>query len=299
MEDHQKLLAEAHAMGLHYTGTDTLELRALLDLARANKGREHPVPCYGLSFDGTDRRCRICSLRNPCADADRKPRVEVTTAKLSPVPCEICASGLLEVELLDLETRELRDYGCSTPGCPGTVSVQYGWETHGATAVRDIGFQPAEDPEVKKTVVKLKVVKPPVAPAEPTPTEPTPAEPTPAESAPPPPPKVRVKTVKPAEKPAAKPAAKKAAPPAQVPRVAQVAQIPAKKKGKVTFFRIVEGTPDCRGFEAPSLTTVVTRITGTRSWSPKKFFGEASANPKPGDRLTKLYRNTMYVVEAC
>lgn len=298
MDEHNKLLAEAHSLGLHYTGTDTLELRALLDMARAQRGREHPVPCFGLSFDPTDRRCRICSLRNPCADADRKPRIEVTTAKLSPVPCEICREGRLEVELLDLETRELRDFGCSTPGCPGTVAVQYGWETHGAAVVRDIEFKPVEDPEMKKPV-KLRVVKPgEVAP--------------PATEAP------RAKVVLTDKVPALAtrlPAAEKAAPvslkrvrvaapkavapePEPVPEPA-AAEAPRRrgKARKPSEFRIKSGTPDLVGFKASTLTAIVCKIVGGRSWSARKFFGNEALNPKPGTTLFKLYRGTTYYVE--
>lgn len=289
MDDFKKLLAEAHATGLHYTGTDPLELRALLDMARAQRGREHPVPCFGLSFDPTDRRCRICSLRNPCADADRKPRIEVTTAKLSPVPCEVCAEGRLEVELLDLETRELRDFGCSTPGCPGTVAVQYGWESHGAAVVRDVEFRP-EDPEMKKPV-KLRVVKPAEASA-PVPPEPAKVEPAqPAKAEP-----VKVKLVKPA-KPAKDAASEKPAKRAPVPAKRASSPQKAKHPAKPTGFRITHGAEALVGFEASSLTAITHKIVGGQSWSARKFFGEDALHAPPGSTVSKMYRGVTYTVE--
>ncbi len=179
------LRRQAQALGLHYNGRSTVELEAFLALARAEGGKDHPVACYGLSFEPTDRRCRICALRDPCGAMDHRPRVEVLDpARLDDVVCESCGAGQLSVELLaadsaEGEAREIRDYGCTTPGCLNTLGVQCGWEAQPERAPQEIAFAPKPErrlegvqaaPRVsdsatpgskKKKRPKLKIVRPP------------------------------------------------------------------------------------------------------------------------------------------
>ena len=49
-----ELLTQAQELGIQYTGTDGDDLRGLVSMARKESGREHPVPCYGLSYDPTN-----------------------------------------------------------------------------------------------------------------------------------------------------------------------------------------------------------------------------------------------------
>src|SRR5512142_57089 len=85
----QELMREAQQLGLHYTGHDCAELELIVTLARQERGVAHPVACYGLSYEPTDRRCRICQLRGPCSELDKRPRVEVLDPnQLESVLCE-------------------------------------------------------------------------------------------------------------------------------------------------------------------------------------------------------------------
>jgi len=125
----KQLMLEAHELDIQYTGSDPVELYAIVMMERAERGRSLPVPCYGKSFDSTDRRCRVCQLRDQCADLDKSPRVVLVEAKLQAIPCEACDRGMLEVECdVNPETGEVRDYGCTTAGCQNSVGVQCGWE---------------------------------------------------------------------------------------------------------------------------------------------------------------------------
>ena len=321
-----QLLTKAHELGLSYSGSDIDELRGLVTMAQAEKGKDHPVPCFGLSYDPTDRLCRVCQLRNPCADADGKPRVEMAEPPMNAVPCEVCGKGDLSVELLDLETRELKDYGCTHRGCPGSLSVQCGYENHGAEVVRELVFEPP--PVEKKPVtvappspvaspapvappapvdspkkVKLRVVRPPGNVA---PTPPPPAPPAPPVDAQ----KVvhvkvspQTKASKAAKALKAKPskAATKAKPSkaaTKMPKVAKIKTAAVKAASEKTTGRsssslvfIFDGTP------FTSLSKLVNTITGTRNWSPLKFFGVTPESAQAGQTLTKTWNGEQYIVE--
>lgn len=294
-QEFQTLLVEAQELGLHYTGDDVVELQGLVTMARAEKGKDHPVPCFGLSYDPTDRRCRICSLRNPCADQDKKPRVELANARLQMLPCEVCGKGHLEIELLDPETRELRDYGCTTKGCPGTVSIQCGWETHGQEVAREVAFEPQGSGAAE--------AKPPVGNDDSPSPEPAQAggeaSGTSEQNAP----RVRLRVVqgggggKTAPKKATKKAAKKARKGARAKKGAKKAPTeatkpakPAKAASKKLVF-IYDGKP------YSSLSKVVNTITESRNWSPAKFFGVKPDEVRAGATYEKQWNGSRYIVE--
>jgi len=153
MSKFEDLLVEAQSLGIQYTGEDVDELFGFISLAKADVGREHPVPCFGIKFDPTDPRCRICQLKDPCADKDNQPRVEVLEAKLSPVPCESCGKGDLEIECID-DYGALRDYACTTKGCPNSVAIQCGWEFN--DDLEDESAVTFDEPEVKQEPVTVK-----------------------------------------------------------------------------------------------------------------------------------------------
>lgn len=289
-QEFQTLLVEAQELGLHYTGDDVVELEGLVTMARAEKGKDHPVPCFGLSYDPTDRRCRICSLRNPCADQDKKPRVELANARLQMLPCEVCGKGHLEIELLDPETRELRDYGCTTKGCPGTVSIQCGWETHAQEVAREVAFETQDS-----GAAEAKPVGGDDSPSS------EPAQAGGAASGTPEPdkPRVRLRVVQgggaksaPAKKAAKKKATKKGAKKAAARKGASAKKgaKPAKPAGKKLVF-MYDGKP----FD--SLTKVVNTITASRNWSPQKFFGVKPGTAKAGDTYEKQWKGSTHIVE--
>jgi hypothetical protein len=280
---------DAHALGIHYTGDDPSELHVFVQMARAERGKSHPVPCYGLSYDPTDRRCRICQLRNPCADTDKRPRVELVKLPLQALPCDSCGVGVLQEELRDRDTNEVRDYGCTTKGCQNTVSIQCGWESVKPAAAEIVLGEPAPEPVKKPEPVKppalqviqggqgvlqaaesttkkikLKKVKPAVAPA----------------AAPPPPAPPQ---------PVAPPAAAKrgkAKPEAAKPE-------PAKRKTMPKGLRFAYD-----GAIYDKLGKVVNAATGKATWSATHFFDKFDlSNLKPGDVLERDYGGKTHKVE--
>jgi hypothetical protein len=321
--DFKALIREAQDLGIHYTGDDGVELHGLVAMARAEKGREHPVPCYGQSFDPTDRRCRICQLRNPCADLDHRPRVDVLEAKLQAIPCEACGKGMLEIELVNPETKEVRDYGCTTRGCPNSIQVQCGWESVGSEVVREIvlGEQTgsadpgnaAEEAAEITTDGSSAASEPEAGAPEPGATDPV------GESAAPVPAskpnlraieggkgkkkaarKVTVKrgsakgskksvvVKRSAKKATSKKASKKTA------KKTAKKKAPAKKQSKANgkmAFRAL-------GETYTSLTALVNDITQSRNWSPAKFFAHVDTKAvKVGDKFSRDYNGTEVEVE--
>ena len=142
------LVAQAQELSIQYYGDDSAELHALVQLAMATKGDAHPVPCFGQSYDPINRGCRICTLRDRCADIDKKPRVELVSAKLQAVVCESCARGMLEVAVED-DAGNLRDFACTTAGCQNTVAVQCGWESVGNIVPVEVVLPAKKTAEVK------------------------------------------------------------------------------------------------------------------------------------------------------
>jgi hypothetical protein len=308
--DFGTLMAEAQDLGLQYTGNDPVELDALVTMARLEAGDKHPVPCYGKSYDPTDRRCRICQLRKACADLDPSPRVEVLAPdgkpQLEPIPCGACAKGELSVELLDVEARTLRDYGCTTRGCQQTVGIQCGWST-------DVSPEIVIEEEKGSEEESEAKAEPVAGPAVPPSAEPVPAPPKPKR-------KVVVKkgkstkkkkaakkaTKKVSKKPAAKkaakkPTAKKAAKKAAKKPTAKKkeAKKTAKPKPKQTsLFGASTNGLKFRldgGEEYESLTQVAQEITGGRNWSGPKFF-KVDHELSPGEVLRRTWKGSEHTV---
>ncbi len=297
------LHTEAHELGIQYNGDDPHELHQFVQLARSERGKDHPVPCFGLSYDPTDRRCRICQIRNACADQDNSPRVEVVEAKLNPIPCDACGKGILEVECLDNETRQLRDYACSTKGCQNSVAVQCGWEKVGQNTVREIVIEgkraetkkpekvatPGKDSDAAETSGKSKPPKLRVVRG---------GKDTSSKSKTPP--KVTVtRTKKPAKTKKAKKTKKaaKAKPPAKAPLTPRIAN--ANPVRRTQPAKAPEGLVyECNnGVTYKSLTALVNFITDSRDWSPRKFFKIDTAKVRDGDELTRQFRGETYTVK--
>lgn len=274
-EELKRLQAQAHALGLHINSNDPIEIAALVALASKERGSEHPVPCYGLSYDPTDRRCRICQLRSKCADLDKSPRVEVTDlAQLQPVTCDVCA-GQLEVELLDREQKQVRDYGCTTMGCCNTLGVQCGWETHAETAVRDIVLPKEQEAQEAEAAEQEAAEAEPEAGESVPPADPPPAPP------------------KPKKKKATKKTATKGKP-----------KVVVKKKGakkKATKKKVVKAAPASKlvfiydNEPYATLTPIAVAISGSRNWSGKRFF-RVKGDLEAGMVLEREWEGQTYTV---
>lgn len=327
--DLKQLMTEAQDLGIQYYGDDPDELGMFIAMARAEAGKSHPVACYGLSYDPTDRRCRICQLRNPCADLDRRPRIEVLDVSLQPVPCAVCGTGMLEVECEDPDTHQLRDYACTRKGCPNTLSIQCGWETVGQSTVREVVLGEHEVESADEAEAS-GADSPDAGDTEPSPEVPSgdatdsgtsdsaavqpKSKPKPPKSKPKP--KLRVvKGGKPAEsktkatkkkvvvKKSAKPApvkevVKKKAPVKKAPATKKVTKKVVKKSG---IARGVGGGAFryklLGGLTYGSLSALVNDVTGARNWSPRKFFNVDPSDVKAGDRLEREFKGVTYIVE--
>lgn len=296
--DFRALMARAHELGVHYTGEQALELEMLLAMAEKEQGPEHPVPCFGLSYDPSARPCRMCSLRNACADLDKSPRVEVADVRrLLPVPCEVCRKGELSAELLDPESRELRDYGCTTTGCQNTISIQCGWEAGMRVEMQFGEVEEEEQPEAQGSGQESGIAGGDSAdPAEATASSPADSGTTGAV----------------AEEPAAEASASAAetddaagpgaasGPPSQTssPKKKKAPKVNvqrSKKKTRATKTGAMRFRLNDREFT--SLTAVATEITGSRNWSGPKFFKVRAADVKRGMTLSREHEGTTYVVE--
>jgi hypothetical protein len=317
----KRLQKESHEFGLHIQSNDPIELEAILTLARQERGADHPVPCYGLSYDPTDRRCRVCHLRGKCSELDTSPRIEVMDLnQLQPVICEVC-HGSLEVELLDKEDQEVRDYGCTTEGCMNTLGVQCGWENNKADVVRSIVLpddqkkeekekeaesEPADDPSspplgaespaspqpaskktTKKKTSKKKRAKNKAAKKKavkkPKPQPKPKEEPKPKER-----PKTKVVVKKASKKAKSKPKAKEPAKVIKLPVRTAATPKGGNNKSKLLF--------SYNGQVYVSLTAIAVEITGTRSWSGPRFFKAKTAKLAPGAVLTREFGGNVYEV---
>ncbi|MGH7536372.1 MAG: hypothetical protein ACREMG_12455 [Gemmatimonadales bacterium] len=260
------LRQDAEAMGLHYTGDSPYELEGLISLVRAKRGDSQKVRCFGLSYDPTDPRCRVCQLNNPCADLDKRPRVDLVQVRfLQAIPCGSCGTGVLDQALLDPDTRKVRDYSCTTRGCHNTVSIQCGFQ--------DMDAKPPE--EVTEIVLGVppepKAGKKPPAPEAASPG--ANGEPAPGEK-----PKLRIVRH-------AAPPKKKAPPP---PPSTKPKGGPSVTTGQFVF------TYDGREFE--TLNAIVVQITGSRAWSPKRFFGTSPDDVKDGMVLSRDWKGEKHKV---
>jgi hypothetical protein len=290
--DMESLRQEAGSLGLHYTGHSGPELHGLISLARAKRGGG-PVRCYGLSYDPTDPRCRVCQLRNPCADLDKRPRVEtvnVQTQFLHSVPCGACGAGLLNQELLDPETRETRDYGCSTKGCHNVVSIQCGFETppvvsepiHEIVLGTPLASVPLSEPPVPgasasgangaSAAPELRIVRTP-RPKRPNEVKASAKKKAPVKVAPPPPP------LPPAPLPA------------KSPKVA--AKVAPVKKGAPR----VDLRYQYQDIWYATLKMVVQAITGNDAWNSVRLFGVKASDLKVGQVLRCELKGAKYEVK--
>lgn len=124
-EAFKALILEAQELGMHYTGNNPLELEGIIAIAKSKRRKKQLVPCFGLSFDPTDRRCNVCQVRIRCAEEDSSPRIILAdTGGLRAIPCDVCKRGNLEVELANEDM--IVDYGCTESGCANSLRLQCG-----------------------------------------------------------------------------------------------------------------------------------------------------------------------------
>jgi len=284
-------LKEAHLLGIHYTGRDLAELEIQLAMVKTERGSDHPVPCFGLAHEPTDRRCRMCSLRGPCSERDTRPRVEVLDPQhLESVVCESCGRGELSVELLTRDTRELRDYGCTWPGCPNTLGLQCGWAPR--RAIHSIVIEDSKAAKAKETAVEV---------------EEQPASPEPAKKKRRPREKkgARAEKSDPVPKKGKAPKVPKAEAPEEIVEKA-VARAAEKVEKEIAKRPKLEIVPDpehtatlgfvCGGMRYRSLTAVVIGETGSKDWSGPRFF-RVKSNLTAGMRLEREWQGRMIVVD--
>lgn len=292
----KRLQRQAHEMGLHIYSDDPTEMEALLALAKKERGSDHPVPCFGLSHDPTDRRCRICQLRTRCAELDKSPRVEVgQNVQLQPVPCEVCG-GSLEVEIETKDRTEVRDYGCTTMGCLNTLGVQCGWERHGGGAVRKVVLpkdKPAEEKKVDRAPEAPDTTEVSSLQHETHPTGES-AVTLESESKPDPEPKPQRKKpkivlVKPEPKPVKKKSVKK--------RPGPKKKITKKKATKKKAVKTKPGRPVFvyGGQTYKSLSAVSFEICQSKNWSGRRFFNVVGPI-RAGTTLQREWQGQKYVV---
>lgn len=289
--DFKALLVEAQELNIQYNGDDPVELHALITLARSDVGKDHPVPCFGLSYDPTNRCCRICQLRDPCADKDKRPRIEVLEAKLQPVPCDACGKGLLEIECED-EWGELRDYACSTKGCPNTIAIQCGWESIDTDqVVREIVVEssdpskpepkpepkPESEPVAEQAVESTaKQTDAPVESEQPEQTEPAKT------------PKLRV--IRGGSKSDPKKTKKSSKKKTSTKKTVRKPKPVVKNAPKVRFVH--------KGETYNSMSVLVNEITGSTNYSANRFFKIDSVKAlQPGDVVEREWRGFVYRVE--
>ena len=284
-EELQRLQRQAHELGLHINSKDPLELEALIALAGRERGSDHPVPCYGQSYDPTDRRCRVCQLRSKCRELDPRPRVEVVElSQLQAVVCEVCG-GSLEVELLDRESREIRDYGCTTTGCLNTLGIQCGWEGHQDQLARIVVLP--KDEQEKAEPEDAATTSPPSS-----------------EEAPPASPSTKTAKKKTAKKKAAKKkAAKKVVVKGDDPDEPGPSEPKKSKKVVVKTRKVSAPEPGTSGIvyvyegeHYTTLTPIAVRISGSRNWSGKKFF-KVKGEPAAGTKLERKWEGVIHVVQ--
>jgi len=293
------LMQKARNLNLHYTGHELAELEMIVTMARQQRGTSHPVGCYGVSFEPTDRRCRICQLQGPCAELDQRPRVEVLDPQqLESVLCEACGKGELRLELKTPESQEVRDYGCTNSSCPNTLGIQCGWmEKASQTSIafqakpkkRVVGVmepepEPEDEEDGEEEEAEAEVV------AEPAAVKPEPVAAAVDHNALPARPRLRI--VKKVPEPAV-------VAPAPKTVVAPVPKVKASKKSK--------GRGRCRsaggvkfkmaGTVYNSLSAVASEITKNRAWSGGRFFGVAVADLHVGDLLQRKWAGKVIRVE--
>lgn len=112
------LLCRLHACGLHYAGDNNADLEQLVVSAEAER---HDMPlCFARSYSSRSSDCRTCDIRRRCEEGS--PRWQMPLVIVPVVECgEPGCDGDLIVDLCD-GAGNVVDRGCSTPGCPGTVS---------------------------------------------------------------------------------------------------------------------------------------------------------------------------------
>ena len=124
------LLAEARALGLHYVGNSTAEVRQVIqDESDLRAGKP---PCYTQSYSPTDRKCRKCELQHDCGPLTVDPLVNLHEA---PDVDELKCFGLGGTEdrrrcdgdlLIELTNSkgEVLDRACTSPDCHQTLRNQ-------------------------------------------------------------------------------------------------------------------------------------------------------------------------------
>lgn len=149
-QEFDRLRSEARSYGVVLMTQRLGEARKIVENLRLD--RVGKPPCYKRSFLESDPRCRVCELRFMCTDTGQVKEV-VPREQLETVQCQTCNLGQLNVEILHPITHKPIDYGCTTPGCAGSVLGQTQWAP---PAVPTKAERPKDD--VIKVVPKRKTL---------------------------------------------------------------------------------------------------------------------------------------------
>ena len=118
----EALLIEA---GQHGYAVDlSLDLEEIEDQVQwMREERQGKPPCFKRSFRATSPYCKICDLNTPCG-IDHRREESFLLSGVDSEPCEVCGVGFLQIELVDPQTGQVRNYACSHMGCYNTALDQ-------------------------------------------------------------------------------------------------------------------------------------------------------------------------------
>jgi len=120
-EEIDAIRREALTYGFSLDGDQPLaEIRKVI--AKIREERAGKPPCYRRAYLATAPQCRVCDLARECTQ-DEVPAY-VPPEDLVEVTCARCKQGTLTIELKDPASGSVRDYGCTTSGCPQTLLDQ-------------------------------------------------------------------------------------------------------------------------------------------------------------------------------
>jgi hypothetical protein len=88
--------------------------------------RHGKPPCFKRVWSATDPRCGVCDLRWQCSGSDSIP-AEIPANQIDTVTCQTCTVGVLSLPRTHPASGAVIDYGCTTPGCPGSLVEQFRW----------------------------------------------------------------------------------------------------------------------------------------------------------------------------
>jgi len=145
----ERIKEEANAFGYSLQGDKLSELKA--EIAKIREERKGKPLCFKRMYDASAPHCVVCDLAKDCGGesftGEAPPPEEMRQER-----CLICDTGWLSVPETDEASGEVRNWGCTTPGCANTLIEQTKYE------------EPKDEPKEKpprKPELKVEVKKPP------------------------------------------------------------------------------------------------------------------------------------------